>query len=195
MNESTDVTDVTNDTEIVINETMLDGYNNKVAVKMLTKEQQKKLQEPKEEPKILRSPICCVLGHVDSGKTKTLDKIRNLETVEAGNITQQISSTFLEISKLREFTNNLKFSDTLEFNIPGLLVIDTPGHESFSNLRNRGTDFCDIAILVVDIMKGLEKQTLESISILRKRKTYFVIALNKIDKLYGWVPTEGSPIR
>lgn len=143
----------------------------------------------------LRSPICCVLGHVNSGKTSTLDKIRNLETVEAGNITQQISSTFLKIDELKEFTNNLKFSDTLEFNIPGLLIIDTPGHESFSNLRNRGTDFCDIAILVIDINKGLEKQTLESINILRKRKTYFVIALNKIDKIYGWVSDQYLPIR
>ncbi|KAH9689786.1 eukaryotic translation initiation factor 5B [Citrus sinensis] len=134
----------------------------------------------KQAEENLRSPICCILGHVDAGKTRLLDCIRgtNVQEGEAGGITQQIGATYFPVENIQKRTEKLNADAKLK--VPGLLVVDTPGHESFTNLRSWGPGLCDIAILVVDIMDGIKPQTIESLDLLKERSVDFIIALSKI---------------
>ena len=130
-----------------------------------------------------------VLGHVDSGKTSILDKIRGtgVQGREAGGITQHIGASFLPDETIKKICGPLyEKMGKAENKVPGILVIDTPGHEVFTNLRSRGGSAADIAILVVDINRGFQPQTNESLKILESRKVPFVIALNKTDMISGW---------
>jgi translation initiation factor 5B len=143
----------------------------------------------------VRSPILVVLGHVDVGKTTLLDKIRGTAVAkrEPGTMTQHIGASFLPWRALEEMCAPLSKSIGAAVKIPGFLVIDTPGHEAFSNLRSRGGSIADLAILVVDINRGFERQTYEAVELLKTRKTPFVVAANKIDKIPGWEPKPGAP--
>ncbi len=141
----------------------------------------------------IRQPIVCMLGHVDTGKTSLLDKIRGtaVQLREAGGLTQQIGASYFPLETLVAITQKLVKDFKVNIQIPGLLVVDTPGHEAFANLRRRGGSVADIAILVVDVMHGFENQTYESLRILKSKKTPFIIAANKIDRIEGWRPKEG----
>ncbi|QOJ79769.1 translation initiation factor IF-2 [Infirmifilum lucidum] len=147
------------------------------------------------EETYIRAPIVVVLGHVDAGKTTLLDKIRGTAVAkrEPGTMTQHIGASFLPWKALEEISGPLLERIRVEIKIPGFLVIDTPGHEAFSNLRSRGGSIADIAILVVDVQKGLEPQTFESIEILRSKRVPFVVAVNKIDKIPGWRSNPNRP--
>jgi len=143
----------------------------------------------------MRQPIVCMLGHVDTGKTSLLDKIRGtaVQAREAGGLTQQIGASYFPFDTLVAITRQLMQNVNLDVKVPGLLVVDTPGHEAFANLRSRGGSVADIAILVVDAMHGFENQTFESLTILKSRKVPFIVAANKIDRIDGWVSEENRP--
>lgn len=145
----------------------------------------------------VRSPFVVVMGHVDVGKTLLLDKIRGTSVAyrEPGMITQHIGMSFVPWSAVEKFAGPLV--DRLRLRgriwIPGFLFIDTPGHAAFSNLRKRGGSVADLAILVVDITSGLEEQGVESLKLIQSRGVPFVIAANKLDRIYGWKSVENRP--
>jgi len=146
--------------------------------------------------KSLREPIVVVLGHVDHGKTSLLDKMRGTVVAarEAGGITQQIGASLFPLDAVVDTCRALLGEVKVELKIPGILFIDTPGHAAFANMRRRGGSVADLAILVIDVTKGVQEQTIESVRLLRSRKTPFVVALSKIDLIPGWRTVEGAPI-
>jgi translation initiation factor 5B len=141
-----------------------------------------------------KSIVSCIMGHVDTGKTSLLDKIRDtkIQKGEVGGITQQIGATNIPRETLIE--KSMSFGQ-YNIEVPALLMIDTPGHEAFGNLRKVGSNICDIAVLVIDLVHGLEPQTIESMNLLKDTNTPFIIALNKIDRLYGWIKNYNSSFK
>lgn len=136
----------------------------------------------------IRSPIIAVLGHVDHGKTSLLDAIRGTTVAkkEVGGITQMIGASYVSKEMIEHISQPISQKMKVNLIIPGILFIDTPGHEAFTNLRERGGSIADMAVLVVDITQGFQPQTIESIKILKEAKTPFVVAANKIDLVHGW---------
>ncbi len=141
----------------------------------------------------IRQPIVTVAGHVDHGKTSILDALRgsSIQAGESGGITQKISFTLYPAEQLRKACPLID-QQKIRLDIPGFLFIDTPGHAAFTNLRKRGGNLADLAILVIDISEGIKPQTAEVIQVLKLNKVPFVIALNKIDKISGWQSYSGG---
>ncbi|MFH0798214.1 MAG: translation initiation factor IF-2 [Candidatus Woesearchaeota archaeon] len=135
---------------------------------------------------MIRQPIVVLVGHIDHGKSSILERLKEIVVTkqEAGGITQTIRSYNLPIDIIQK-----KCKDLLKgqhFSVPGLVILDTPGHAAFNNMRKRGGNLADIAILVIDINEGVMPQTVESIEVLKAYKTPFIVALNKIDNISGW---------
>lgn len=138
----------------------------------------------------VRQPLIAVLGHVDHGKTTLLDSIRGTTVAarEAGAITQHVGASEIPVDTIKKICGELLEKLKIKVTLPGLLFIDTPGHEAFTNLRRRGGALADLAALVVDINEGFMPQTLESLAILKSYKTPFMLVANKIDLIQGWQP-------
>lgn len=143
---------------------------------------------------MIRQPIVSILGHVDHGKTTLLDCIRGSAVArgESGGITQHIGASEIPIAVVKGVCVGLLERMGIELSIPGLLFIDTPGHEAFTTLRKRGGAIADLAVLVIDINEGMQPQTRESVTFLKEFKTPFMVAATKTDMLPGWIPQKGA---
>ncbi|KAF1762606.1 hypothetical protein GCK72_010868 [Caenorhabditis remanei] len=142
-------------------------------------EKRKEAAAAKRSINNLRSPVISVVGYFGSGKMDLLKNIRRTNLHEG-------ESTEVSGEAIQERCQEVNGFLMEQMQIPGLLVIDTAGHESFSNLRTCGSSLSDMAILIVDIMVGLDSRTMDLLKLLYKGKTPFVIALNRIDGLSGY---------
>lgn len=137
---------------------------------------------------MFRQPIITIMGHIDSGKTTFLDKIKGtgIAKLEAGKITQHIGATEITKDVILKLSSHLAKKYNYDIKLPGLLFIDTPGHNAFDNLRERGGSLADLVVLVIDINKGLQAQDIETLEILKMYKVPFIILANKIDLISGY---------
>jgi translation initiation factor 5B len=142
----------------------------------------------------IRQPIVAVLGHVDHGKTSLLDRIRGTTVAakEAGHITQHSGASEIPVEAIKKTCGPLLDKMGIKLEIPGLLMLDTPGHEAFTTIRKRGSSIADLAILVIDVNEGFQPQTDEALQFLKEFKTPFIVAATKIDKTQGWKQYEGA---
>lgn len=131
----------------------------------------------------MKAPICCILGNVDVGKTTFIDRIGStkVQQNEAGGITQTLSTVLIP------FKEN-------PFKIPGVILIDTPGHDSFYNLRSFGASLCNLVILMIDILEGVKEQTIKSIELIKSSKIPYFIVANKLDRINMWESNHKIPV-
>ena len=139
------------------------------------------------------NPIISVVGHVDVGKTSFLDYFASNKTKEVNNITQEI--------RMQEYTSEqIKNKFVVEsflknFNLNGVVFIDTPGHDYFESQRRTTTKLSCLAILIIDVVHGLNKTHIEILNYFKSQKIDFIIILNKIDTIFEWVPVPNSYLK
>lgn len=134
-----------------------------------------------------KAPVITFMGHVDAGKTSLQDAISFKSTTEDGGITQNIGTRFIDKNTVMKIAGSIKGKFAIDERFPGIMMIDTPGHEAFNHMRAQSSSQCDLAVIVVDILAGIKPQTIESINILKENKIPFIIALSKLDRIDGWV--------
>ena len=142
------------------------------------------------EETIFKAPVITFMGHVDAGKTTLQDVISRDTTQEHGGMTQNIGTRYIDKKQITKIGGSIRGKFALDQRLPGILLIDTPGHEAFKNIRSQGSNQCDLAVLVIDILDGVKPQTVESINILKENKIPFVIALTKLDRVNGWIDSK-----
>jgi translation initiation factor IF-2 len=141
-----------------------------------------RVEEKKDEHFEPRAPVVVVMGHVDHGKTKLLDAIRQTHVMEteAGGITQHIGA--YQVAHSQKMDASSRATEVSRGISRNLTFIDTPGHEAFTVMRSRGAKVADIAILVVAADDGVQPQTKEAVNIIKSAGLPFLVALNKIDR-------------